>query len=114
MFVHCLKHSLNFLSFYLQATDLLQGLIPSKDDKDQSSVSKGHYDRLYVFAIMWSIGAFLELDDRMKLEEFLRKSESFHLDLPDIPEGMDYTMFDYMVNDKGTSKLLSYACHNCD
>ena len=87
--------------FNPQATDLLQGMIPSKDEKDQTSINKGHYDKLYVFAIMWSIGALLELDDRVKLEEFLCKSESFQLDLPEIPEGMGYTMFDYMVNDKG-------------
>ena len=47
-----------------QACDLLQGLIPSKDDKDGVTPSPDHYRRLYVFTLMWSIGAFLELDDR--------------------------------------------------
>ena len=50
--------------FLLQACDLLQGLIPSKDDKDGVTPSPEHFRRLYVFTIMWCIGAFLELDDR--------------------------------------------------
>ena len=57
-----LKHTHSFS--FLQACDLLQGLIPQKDDKDTSILTKDHYERLYVFIIMWCIGAFLELDDR--------------------------------------------------
>lgn len=47
-----------------QCCDLLQGLIPSKEDKEGGAMSAAHYGRLYVFTIMWSIGAFLELEDR--------------------------------------------------
>ena len=92
----------------LQATDLLQGLIPSKEDKDLTSVTRDHYERLYVFTIMWSVGAFLELDDRIKLEEYLRKHDAIRLDLPQIQEGSDDTMFDFVVDDKGIMVTQSF------
>ena len=48
-----------------QAIDLLDGLIPSSDDvKD---LGQAHLQKLIVFAIMWSLGALLELDDRKKV-----------------------------------------------
>ena len=50
---------------------------------------------------MWSIGALLELDDRAKMEEFLRNHEDIRLDLPQIPEGSEATMFEYLVDEKG-------------
>ena len=33
-------------------------------DKDGHSMTPDHFKRLYVFTLMWCIGAFLELDDR--------------------------------------------------
>ena len=88
-----------------QACDLLQGLIPSKDDKDGGTVTKEHYEHLYIFTLLWSIGAFLELDDRVKLEEYMRHSEEFRLDLPSIPDGSDYSTFDYMVDTNGKTLI---------
>ena len=84
-----------------QCCDLLQGLIPGKDDKDGGMTSPRHYEHLYIFTIMWSIGAFLELDDRAKLEEFIRNSEDISLDLPDTSTVADSTMFDFYVDEKG-------------
>ena len=49
-----------------QSLDLLEGLIIK--DKSTTAAQLG---RLYVFALMWSLGALLELYDRKKLEEFL-------------------------------------------
>ena len=79
----------------------MEGLIPSRDDKDAVAPSAKHYERLYVFTLMWSIGAFLELDDRSKMEEFIRKHEDINLDLPKIPTDSDSTMFDYVVDANG-------------
>ena len=84
-----------------QATKLMTGLIPVKEEKDHSSLTRQHYEHLYLFTVMWSVGAFLELDDRAKLEEFIRLSEDFKLDLPDIPQDSDATMFDYFVDNDG-------------
>ncbi|GAB1603179.1 hypothetical protein Ahia01_000598400 [Argonauta hians] len=84
-----------------QATKLLSGLIPAKDEKD-SQISEEHYAHLYVFTLLWSIGAFLELDDRSKLEQFLRTTPSISRYLPDIEPGSQSTIFDYMVAANGS------------
>lgn len=72
-----------------QSLDLLQGLI-NKDKAPAPDVLA----RLYVFALMWSVGALLELFDRKKLEEFLVEKKA--LDLP--PVKADETIFEYVVN----------------
>ena len=83
-----------------QACDLLQGLIPHRDDKE-GPITSIHYERIYVFTLMWSFGAFLELDDRAKMEEFLRKDIDRKLDLPEIAQDSEDTMFDFMVGTDG-------------
>lgn len=50
---------------------------------------------------MWSVGALLELDDRKKMEIWLRSNYSFCLNLPIIPSDSEDTMFDYHVSDDG-------------
>jgi dynein heavy chain len=47
----------------------LNGLLPLKEAKDQLTAQ--HVEHLYVFAIMWSVGAFLELDDRARLQDYI-------------------------------------------
>lgn len=51
-----------------QSIDILSGLIPSEEGGNPPS--REHLSRLYVFAIMWSLGALLELDDRKKVSSF--------------------------------------------
>lgn len=58
-------------------------------------------ERIYIFALMWSIGAFLEGDDRAKFEAYLRKHETVKFDLPEISTESHSTIFDYLVNDLG-------------
>ena len=53
---------------------------------------------------MWSIGALLELDNRVKLEAFIR--DQFDLDLPIIEEGSNHTMFEFFVDKEG--KLVMF------
>lgn len=48
---------------------------------------------------MWSIGAILELDDRVKLETFMR--DNVELDLPFIAEDSGNTIFEFFVSDAG-------------
>ena len=60
--------------YLIQACDLLEGLIPNTEDKIQLPTS--HMQRLFIFAIMWSIGALLEFDDRAKLEHFFLNHDS--------------------------------------
>ena len=41
-----------------------------------------HLGRLYVFSLMWSVGAVLEPDGRRRVEQWLRSREMLALDLP--------------------------------
>lgn len=74
-------------------------------------LSREHLERLYVFALMWSVGALLELDDRRKMEIWLRRNDGIHLDLPDIPRDSEDIMFDYHVTADGTRALVN-GCHH--
>ncbi len=75
-----------------QSLDLLEGLITK--EKTPTAAQIGRY---YVFALMWSLGALLELYDRKKLEEFLYEQKK--LDLPKIKG--DETNFEFVVSETG-------------
>jgi len=76
---------------------VLNGLLPTPSDGTQLSPS--HVGKLYVFAVMWSIGATLELDDRGKMEAFMK--ETLDLDLPVIEDESHHTIFEYFINKEG-------------
>jgi len=57
------------------------------------------YERLYVFAFLWSFGVLLSADARAQLEEFIRNHDRIILDLP--PSVAGATMFDYLVDNRG-------------
>ena len=80
-----------------QAIKFLTGLIHKNEDG--SSPPPKHLEKIYIFTIMWSIGAILELDDRSKLQEYLRKNTQ--LDLPKFEPDSGNTIFEYFVSDKG-------------
>ena len=65
-------------------------------------VTAEHLGRLYVFSLMWSVGAVLEPDGRRRVEQWLRSREMLALDLPPL-EGPDDSMFDYYVGSDGES-----------
>lgn len=48
---------------------IFQGLLPAAEEKQGCH---GDVGRLFVFAVMWSLGAVLELDDRAKMEAFIK------------------------------------------
>uniref|UniRef100_A0A8C7B547 Dynein axonemal heavy chain 8 n=1 Tax=Neovison vison TaxID=452646 RepID=A0A8C7B547_NEOVI len=85
-------------NYIMQSLNLLEGLIPSKEEGGISCVE--HLHKLFVFGLMWSLGALLELESREKLEAFLRNHES-KLDLPEIPKGTSQTMYEFYVTDYG-------------
>lgn len=70
-------------------------------------ISREHMERLYVFALMWSVGALLELDDRKKMETWLRENDSISLDLPEVQPDSEETMFDYYVTADGMDALIN-------
>ncbi|EDV21817.1 uncharacterized protein TRIADDRAFT_59929 [Trichoplax adhaerens] len=84
-------------NYIFQAIRLLDGLIPDKDDV--GNVSPLQLEHLYTFAIMWSLGALLELDHRAKLETFMK--EQGKLSLPPADEDNHETIFEYMVDSQG-------------
>ncbi|XP_073740929.1 dynein axonemal heavy chain 8 [Callorhinus ursinus] len=85
-------------NYIMQSLNLLEGLIPSKEEGGISCVE--HLHKLFVFGLMWSLGALLELESREKLEAFIRNHES-KLDLPEIPKGTSQTMYEFYVTDYG-------------
>ena len=52
-----------------QALALLEGLIPAGDEA--KDMTPKHLAKLIVFAVMWSMGALLELDDRKKVTVYV-------------------------------------------
>ncbi|XP_075442369.1 dynein axonemal heavy chain 5 isoform X3 [Ascaphus truei] len=99
--VQSLEYKIEMLEAFviMQSINMLQGLIPPKEQAGE--IIPDHLQRLYVFSLMWSVGALLELDDRNKMEQWLRTNETVHLDLPQIPPGSEDTMFDYYVTPAG-------------
>lgn len=94
---------------YFQSINLLEGLIPVKEERGVSATQLLH--KLFIFAIMWSLGALLELDSRDKLEAFIRAHDN-KLDLPKIPRGSNQTMYEFYVSDRGKKKK-QYCVLNC-
>ncbi|XP_036378537.1 dynein heavy chain 5, axonemal, partial [Megalops cyprinoides] len=78
-----------------QAIDLLQGLLPPAEETQTAQL---HVARLFVFAVMWSVGALLELEDRARMEAFLR-AHAAPLELPEA-QGEE-TIFEFVVNETG-------------
>ncbi|XP_078108037.1 dynein axonemal heavy chain 5 isoform X3 [Sander vitreus] len=99
--VQSLEFKMDMLEAFIimQCINMLQGLIPPREQCGE--LSREHLERLYVFALMWSTGALLELEDRRKMEMWLRGNDSIRLNLPAIPQDSDDTMFDYHVTADG-------------
>ena len=76
----------------------MEGLIPGEDEHGhRQALPSSHLEKMFVFAIMWSLGALLELSDRLKLENFLREQGAVALP----PVNDDETIFEYFVDTKG-------------
>ncbi|XP_030752815.1 dynein heavy chain 8, axonemal [Sitophilus oryzae] len=76
-----------------QCCDVLQGILDISEEP--KNWTDKQLERLYIFAVMWSLGALLELEDRVKLEDFALAHPS-KLDWPKCKE--NETIFEYVVN----------------
>ncbi|XP_029959357.1 dynein heavy chain 8, axonemal-like [Salarias fasciatus] len=83
-------------NYLTQSVNILEGLLPTTEVPGFAGGK--HLERLFVFSLMWSVGALLELEDRDKLEAYIR-SHGSHIDVPLKQPGE--TMFEYMVNPEG-------------
>ncbi|XP_066479011.1 dynein axonemal heavy chain 5 [Tiliqua scincoides] len=99
--IQSLEYKIEMLEAFviMQSINMLQGLIPCKEQGGE--ITAEYLERLYIFSLMWSIGALLELEDRCKMEHWLREHETIKLDLPNIPKGSEDTIFDYYVTNNG-------------
>lgn len=62
---------------------------------------------MYLFSLVWSIGAFLDVEDRIKFNNFLQDKMQI-LDLPQPTEEDDGSVFTYALNSNGTLSILNY------
>ena len=86
-------------NYVMQFCNLMDGLLATEEAEVQSGE---HIGRLVIFAMMWSLGGVLELDERFKLQEKmleLNKTVEDTLDFPDL-QG-DQNIFEYLVDDSG-------------
>ncbi|KAM6355884.1 LOW QUALITY PROTEIN: dynein axonemal heavy chain 8 [Podargus strigoides] len=81
-------------NYIMQSINLLEGLIPMKKEGGLSAIS--HLHKLFCFAMLWSLGALLELDSKDKLEAFIRAHDN-ELDLPEVSPGTSQTMYEFYV-----------------
>ena len=86
-------------NYIVQAYTVLEGLLQSAEKEENQSLPKRYLEHLYIFSIMWSVGALYELDDRAKLEAFMR--EKTDLDLPSCDPSSGDTIFEFFVDGKG-------------
>uniref|UniRef100_A0A3Q3F240 Dynein, axonemal, heavy chain 5 like n=1 Tax=Kryptolebias marmoratus TaxID=37003 RepID=A0A3Q3F240_KRYMA len=77
-------------NYIRQSVNLLEGLLPTKETG--GFADSKHLERLFVFCLMWSLGALLELDDRDKLEVYMRAHES-KVDVPQTKTYSAYTAY---------------------
>ena len=115
----------------MQAMDLLSGLLAVEEHHEghhehPTTFTSQHLERLYIFALMWSVGALLELDERAKMEEYIVQMVRHPLtvsiiicmvmqgglDLPPVQAGE--TIFEYVVEKTGqwahwSSRVQEYS-----
>ncbi|GAB6028044.1 Dynein heavy chain 5, axonemal [Chamberlinius hualienensis] len=75
------------------------GTAPTPTQQDTQQLET-YLNRLFTFVILWSIGALLEVEDRITFEMYLRTiTQPFALELPNL--SADDTVYNYMVNQQG-------------
>ena len=65
-----------------------------KEEEEKMDKLQTNHEQIYIFCLLWSMGAFLESGDRTKFETYLTKHTK--LKMPRIPDGD--SIFNYNVN----------------
>ncbi|KAL0250960.1 hypothetical protein GEMRC1_000174 [Eukaryota sp. GEM-RC1] len=78
-----------------QCFTLLTALIPAPESTFELK-SNLHLERVFVFALIWSLGAALEAEDRQKFDEFLRSDLGLPLPVCSSPN----SVYDFWINEE--------------
>lgn len=97
-------------SFFQAITDA-QPDVPKSGATPRAT--RQHLERLYVFAVVWSVGAYLEKDDRAKMSDYITTNFN-HLNLPPVNPDGDETLFDFVVEPDGDSCINYNVQRNTD
>ena len=84
--------------------NILEGLIPGEDAPKQADAS--HLEKLFVFSLMWSVGALLELEDRKKV---LLSKEVYYPVIQTVAENKNYERKDCYQRWKQVLVFVSYS-----
>ena len=76
-----------------------------------NGVSPIQLGRLYVFALIWSVGAFLEREDRSLFDSYLRSNHAL-LPLPPKTKSKEDTIFDFVVGPDGNNQRMRINTSN--
>ncbi|KAJ0182474.1 hypothetical protein K1T71_001843 [Dendrolimus kikuchii] len=82
-----------------QCIDVLIGLLQIEIPGGKMHTDR-HLERLFIFSMMWSLGAVLELDARTRMAEFMTKLP-VRMDWPGAKSKEWVMPFEYMVNETG-------------
>ncbi|XP_060805314.1 dynein axonemal heavy chain 8 [Amyelois transitella] len=82
-----------------QAVDVLTGLLQIEIPGGKMHTDR-HLERLFIFSMMWSLGAVLELDARTRMAEYMTKLP-VKMDWPGAKSKEWVMPFEYMVNETG-------------
>ncbi|KAL0227387.1 hypothetical protein P9112_014711 [Eukaryota sp. TZLM1-RC] len=78
-----------------QCFKLLEAMVP-QPNSDFSLKSPQHLERMFVFALIWSLGALLETEDRLKFDQFLRSECNLALPVCSSP----HSVYDFWINEE--------------
>lgn len=92
--------TLNETNLVRNMLSILRGLIQEFEAKSGKRllVDKLHIEKLFIFALIWGLGALLEQNHRLALDRFLRDNR---LGLPEQVEGIETTVYDFKVDLEG-------------
>ena len=88
------------ISMIEQAILILTKLLPTTVDPHKT-VAETHVKRLFVFALIWSVGATVESDDRRKIQQWMMGKADFPLPRETQYESDLDTVYEFVVSDAG-------------
>lgn len=94
------RMNLEPVNYVATSLTLLRGLLPYDDDGKARKVSLDHVERLFAFAMAWSLGGLLESNDRVKFHSFLARTG---IDVPKTTSE-ESSIYEYLVEDSGAWK----------